>query len=69
MMKLIVEERKKRGLEPYLFTCKKCGKGTDQPRKSEIAGNVLLCPDKNCNGTVKQNEKPKEDSQENSIIF
>jgi hypothetical protein len=74
MMKLIMEERKKRGLEPYAFTCEKCGKGTDQPRPSEISEHVLLCPDEDCGGTVKQNEKPKpedkpEPEKKSSIIL
>ena len=37
MMRLIQEERKKRGIVPYMYTCNSCGKGTDQPEKSEIA--------------------------------
>ena len=60
MIKLIIEERKKRGLEPYNFTCEKCGKGTDQPIQSEIDKRVLLCPDEDCGGTVKKNEKPED---------
>lgn len=72
MMKLIMEERKKRGLEPYNFTCEKCGKGTDQPKQSTIAGGGLICPDEGCGGIVKKNEKLKpEQKQEkkNSIIL
>ena len=65
MIRLIKEERKRRGIEPYDFTCEKCGMGIDQPRQSEIDKRVLLCPDEGCGGTVKQNEKPKpEDKQE-----
>lgn len=72
MMKLIMEERKKRGLEPYLYTCTTCGKGTDKPMPSELAKSVLLCPDEACCGTVKKNEKPEpEQKQEkkSSIIL
>lgn len=73
MMKLITEERKKHGLEPYNFTCEKCGKGTDQPLHSKIDKYVLLCPDyEGCGGVVKKNEKSKpEDKQEkkSSIIL
>lgn len=56
MIKLIGEERKKRGIVPYDFTCEKCGKGTDQPRRSEIDKRVLMCPDDSCCGTMKKNE-------------
>ena len=58
MVKLIVEERKKRGLEPYNFTCEKCGKGTDRPVQSKLAQHVLLCPDEDCSGAVKERAKP-----------
>ena len=37
MMRLIQEERKKRGIDPYMYTCNTCGKGTDEPETSEIA--------------------------------
>ena len=63
MIKLIIEERKRRGLEPYNFMCEKCGKGTDQPIQSEIDKRVLLCPDEDCGGTVKKNEKPEDKSE------
>lgn len=70
MLKLISEERKKRGIEPYNFTCEKCGKGTDQPRQSAIDTRVLLCPDEDCGGTMTKNEKPKpEDKQEKKSII
>lgn len=72
MIKLIIEERKKYRLEPYNFTCEKCGKGTDQPKQSRLGHHILLCPDEDCGGTVKQNEKSKpENKQEkkSSIIL
>jgi hypothetical protein len=59
MMQLIIEERKKRGLEPYNFTCEKCGKGTDKPIQSKLNKRVLLCPNEECGGSVKRNEKQK----------
>jgi len=46
MMRLIQEERKKRGIDPYMYTCNGCGKGTDQPETSDIATATptLKCP-------------------------
>lgn len=61
MIKLIREERKKRELESYDFTCEKCGKGTDQPRQSTIAGGGLVCPDEACGGVVVSEPKAVED--------
>jgi hypothetical protein len=72
MLKLVREERKKRGLEPYDFTCEKCGKGIDQPRQSTIAGGGLVCPDANCGGLAKANAKPtlgeKQEKKSNIIL-
>ena len=74
MMKLIREERKKRGLEPYDFTCKSCGKGTDKPVMSTLntPTPVFKCP--LCGSTdlennkehIKVNEEPEKKS---SIIL
>lgn len=70
MILLIVEERKRQGLEPRAFVCEKCGKGTDRPRVSEFAKNVLLCPDEKCGSTViEKNEKPKNKQEKKSIIL
>ena len=63
MARLISEERKKRGLDPYVFVCEKCGKGTDKPKPSELIKNVLLCPNEECGGIVKVNEKPKSEQK------
>lgn len=69
MSKLIVEERKKRGLAPYVFICEKCGKGTDKPKLSELAKNVLLCPNEECGGVVKVNEKSQQEPEKKSNII
>lgn len=63
MARLITEERKKRGLDPYLYTCKGCGKGFDQPVKSEISGPVpiLKCP--LCGNTDLQKNEVKQPEQ------
>jgi hypothetical protein len=68
MMELITEERKKRGLDPYNFTCDKCGKGTDNPVKSKVNERILLCPIEECGGTVKVNEKPKPESKKDDTV-
>ena len=57
MMKLIAQERKKCGIDPYKYICEKCGKGTDAPVQSQISKTTLMCPDKNCGGIVKINEE------------
>ena len=60
MMRLIQEERKKKGIDPYMFTCNKCGQGTDQPEKSEIATATptFKCP--NCGSTNLKKYVPPE---------
>lgn len=44
MVELITEERKKRGVVKYAYTCENCKKGTDTPDKSIIDERVLKCP-------------------------
>ena len=46
MGRLIAEERKKRGIDPYDFACKSCGKGTDKPVMSTLdtPTPVFKCP-------------------------
>jgi hypothetical protein len=59
MSKLIVEERKKRGLEPYIYVCGSCGKGTDAPAILGVVTpqSVRKCP--HCGGTdLKENVTP-----------
>jgi hypothetical protein len=71
MFQLIVEERKKRGLQPYMFTCESCGQGTDRPVASKVATATPtpVCP--SCGSTkMKKYEPPKpvekpEDKSEN----
>jgi len=46
MIRLIQEERKKWGIDSYMYTCNACGKGTDEPETSEIATAtpIFKCP-------------------------
>ena len=75
MMGLVLEEQKKRGLKPYMFTCNKCGEGTDQPEKSEIATATptFKCPA--CGSTDLEKyvppepEKKEEETENKSIIL
>jgi hypothetical protein len=61
MMKLVKEERKKRGLEPYDFMCPDCKQGTDTPNKGKIS-NLPLCP--NCEYVLQKVEKPKPETKQ-----
>lgn len=74
MMRLIQEERKKKGIDPYMFTCNNCGQGTDQPEASQIATAVptFKCP--KCGSTdlekyVPPKPEPKEEPENKSIIL
>jgi len=67
MLHLILEERKKHGIDPYAFTCKGCGKGTDNPEVSQIATATptFKCPECGSTDLVKYvlpvtEEKPEE---------
>ena len=64
MMRLIQEERKKKGLDPYMYTCKKCGHGTDKPDASDIvtATPTLMCP--TCGSTDLKKYVPPEPEPE-----
>jgi DNA-directed RNA polymerase subunit RPC12/RpoP len=73
MLHLILEERKKHGIDPYAFTCKSCGKGTDNPEVSQIATATptFKCPECGSTDLVKYvlpvtEEKPEENK---SIIM
>ena len=67
MMRLIQEERKKRGLDPYMYTCNNCGQGTDKPEKSEIATAIptFKCPA--CGSTDLKKYMPPEPEKEEEI--
>lgn len=72
MMRLIQEERKKRGIDPYMYTCNSCGQGTDQPEtQTTIATTtpILTCP--SCGNIVTKNEpeKKEETEPESKIIL
>ncbi len=74
MMRLIQEERKKKGIDPYAYTCNACGKGTDQPGVSEIATATptFKCPA--CGSTdltkyVPPEPEKKEEPEENKSII
>lgn len=64
MIMLIVEERKKRGLQPYIWTCESCKQGTDWPAKSKVATATPtpICP--SCGSTkMKKFEPPKPETE------
>ncbi len=70
MLKLIADERKNRGIDPYMYTCNSCGKGTDGPVKSAIstATPVLKCPDCGSTDLVKYvPPEPEENDEDNGV--
>jgi len=75
MVRLIQEERKKRGIDPYAYTCNACGQGTDQPETSQIATATptLKCPACGSTDLTKyvppEPEKKEEPEESKSIIL
>ena len=69
MMRLIQEERKKKGIDPYMFTCNNCGQGTDQPEISQIATATptFKCPA--CGSTDLEKYVPPEPEPEEEPDF
>lgn len=49
MVQLIRRERMEQGLEPFPFTCNKCGKGFVRAKESTIVPGALICP--HCDST------------------
>lgn len=63
MMELIVEERKKRGLQERRYTCF-CGETFETPEQSVLAGHVNKCPI--CGDTrIIDNENKEIEEEEN----
>lgn len=58
MMQLIHREQMERGLVPWPYTCKSCGKGFLKPKESAVAPGIAICP--HCsNPDITKTESPE----------
>ena len=64
MMELIVEERKKRGLQKCRYACCLCGATFEMAVESTMAANVYLCPE--CGDTRITDNENKEIQEKNN---